>query len=221
VIAVAEAETSALNRFVVGSAEQYIQTVVLVDDRIYEGGRGRAPARVTKPKPAKRKAALKSAAPSVVADETADQVEQGVEGVVEVSFHDVQNSFAKAQIICSLYQPRNGASYGLQSEVYKLCSMADVIIVDWDLHGDSGANATELVGGLVEQSQREVPQQLRLVLIYTREPNLQAVANRVLEELNRRLDGDSDELPRRKRTGYQEAFQTKPPQGAGNQTQRD
>jgi hypothetical protein len=30
-----------------------------------------------------------------------------------------------------------------------------------------------------------------------------------------------DELPRRKQTGYQGALQTKPPQGAGNQTQRD
>jgi hypothetical protein len=30
-----------------------------------------------------------------------------------------------------------------------------------------------------------------------------------------------NELPRRKRTGYQEASQAKPPQGAGNQTQRD
>ena len=34
-------------------------------------------------------------------------------------------------------------------------------------------------------------------------------------------DALANELPRRKRTGYQEAFQTKPPQGAGNQTQRD
>jgi len=185
-----EASISAYDKFIIESAKQYLQTVVLIDDRIYENEKGSVASRLTKPATTVRKAALKSATSSSAKSGKEIEKSEVLEEADEVSFHDVQNSFAKERIICSLYQPKNNASFGVQSEVYKLCSSADVVIVDWDLHGDSGDKATILVGSLVEQSRMEVPQQLRLVLVYTLEVNLQFVADNIFEDLLERLDED-------------------------------
>jgi len=173
-------DKSPFNKFILDSAGKYLQTVVVVDDRIYENTSGSVVSRLMAPPPRLRKAALKSA-------ETANEKSGNVEKPEEVSFHDVQNSFAKKRIICSLYQPKKNASFTEHSDVYNLCSAADVVIVDWDLHGDFGNKATELVGNLIEQSMKEVPHQLRLLLIYTMEVNLRSVADKIYEDLVQRI----------------------------------
>ena len=182
-----EASISAYDKFIIESAEQYLKTVVLIDDRIYENKRGSVASGLTKPLAVSRKAALKSATSS--SDKSGKEIEKAEvpEEPDEVSFHDIQNSFAKKRIICSLYQPKKSASFGEQSEVYRLCSIADVVVIDWDLHGDSGKKATDLVGNLVEQSMRDIPHQLRLIQIYTREPDLMTVANDIYEALVDRI----------------------------------
>lgn len=182
-----EASISAYDKFIIESAEQYLKTVVLIDDRIYENKRGSVASGLTKPLAVSRKAALKSATSS--SDKSGKEIEKAEvpEEPDEVSFHDIQNSFAKKRIICSLYQPKKSASFGEQSEVYRLCSIADVVVIDWDLHGDSGKKATDLVGNLVEQSMRDIPHQLRLIQIYTREPDLMTMANDIYEALVDRI----------------------------------
>ena len=189
----AEAIISAYDRFIIESAAQYLQTVVLIDDRIYESKSGSVASRLTTPPEVHRKAALKRRAATTVEKKKESTENIDDETPDEVSFHDVQNSFAKKRIICSLYQPKKRATFGKQSDVYNLCSTADVVIVDWDLHGDSGDKATTLVGSLVEQSQIEVPQQLRLVLIYTLEANLGSVAHKIYVDLVKRLSKDQVE----------------------------
>lgn len=183
--------TSSFNDFILESAAKYLQTVVLVDDRIYENAGGIAASRLMAPSTRLRKAALKSAESANVKKGTSDEKTEDAEKAEEVSFHDVQNSFAKKQIICSLYQPKKSASFGERSDVYNLCSAADVVIVDWDLHGDYGKKATALVGNLIEQSMKEVPHQLRLIFIYTMEPNLRSVADKIYEDLVERIAKDT------------------------------
>ena len=180
-------EISAYNEFILKSAEKYIHTVVLIDDRIYESKSGSVAAALAKPPSGRRKVALKSAATSTVGLSNTLEAVEDTEEPEEVSFHDVQNSFAKKRIVCSLYQPRRDASFGERSKVYSLCSSADIVIVDWDLHGDPGIKATALVGNLIEQSMNEIPYQLRLVLIYTMEVNLRSVADKIFEDLTKRL----------------------------------
>lgn len=156
---ITEPGLTASGQFINKSVEQYIQTVVLIDDQIYERDSGR-----------------------VVSTQAPDDSEEPG----EASFYDVQKSFATKRIICSLYQPEKDASFNDQSEAYKLSSTADVIIVDWDLGDTSGEKATELVGSLIEKSQTEIPHQLRLILIYTLEQDLQGVANHISIDLVQR-----------------------------------
>ena len=194
-----EGKNSAYDRFCIESAEQYIQTVVLIDDRIFiDNPRSTAKLDVTDPAPMGRKPATSRAESSrdTNANELDDKEATEIAGAA--LFREVQNSFAKKRIICSLYQPDNDASFDDESEVYGLCSCADVTIVDWDLGDSSGDRAIKLVGSLLEHSQAKIPHQLRLVLIYTLNENLKKVAKMMSDELARQhdltVDSESEQL---------------------------
>jgi hypothetical protein len=178
---------SAFEAFILQSAERYLQTVVLIDDHIYDSASGSVTTHLTKPATTLRKSALKSSINASRLGNPGGKKDEAVDEPDEVSFHDVQNSFARKRIICSLYQPTKDALFGSDSEVYNLCASADVVVVDWNLHDDSGKKATELVGTLIENSMKDIPNQLRLVLIYTMDPNLGSVANDIFEDLTARL----------------------------------
>lgn len=179
--------TSPFNDFILKSVSRYLQTVVLIDDRIYDHKSGSIPENLQEPLSRHRKAASKSAGSVLERKENIDKPSEEIDKYEEVSFHDIQNSFAEKRIICSLYQPKKNASFGSQSEVYNLCSVADVVVVDWDIHGDTGNKATELVVTLIKQSIMDVPHQLRLVLIYTMDSNLGSVASSVYEALSSQI----------------------------------
>jgi hypothetical protein len=93
------------------------------------------------------------------------------------------NSFAKKQIVCSLYQPGKGESFSNDSDVYELSLASDIVIVDWDLGGTPGEKALELIYSLVHQSIETKPEQLRLILVYTGEKELEAIAGEVFDKL--------------------------------------
>jgi len=162
--------------------EAFIQTVVFVDDKIYAPpptGTVLKEKKVSAPKA--RKASTKSAEKKNSTASVVD-LKKPEEGST-FSPHDIQSSFAKKHIVCSLHQPQKIHTVGVESETYKLCACADIVIVDWDLHGDAGVKATTLVENLVIQSLKEDPHQLRLVLIYTDTPNLFAISAKVSESL--------------------------------------
>lgn len=161
------------------AAREFLQTAVFIDDRIYDSKAGPAAegGELTAPKPRKR--ALKSAAGPERNEAGATIIEENE----EYSPYDIVNSFAKEQIICSLYQPKNHAKVTSKSDIFLLCRSADIVIVDWDLFGDEGSRALELIDGLIQQAVKDVPEQLRLILVYTQETNLGSVAEKLYEKV--------------------------------------
>jgi hypothetical protein len=179
-----------MDSFSRNAVESFVQTVVFVDDKIY------APApigTVIEEKkafvPKARKPATKSAGSEIT--KITDAAPAILEEPMPFSPHDIQASFAKKRIVCSLHQPLKKNSVGIESDTYKLCASADIVIVDWDLYGDAGEKAKTLIENLVLQSLEEDPHQLRLVLIYTDNPNLFDIADKVCERLTAKI---SDEI---------------------------
>ncbi len=169
------------------AAKEYLQTVVFIDDRIYERSSGSVPGTKEVQPPKARKKVTESASNNAKSTRAAtiDEEEK------EYSPHDIVNSFAKKQIICSLYQPNKDAKMSRGSDIFPLCLAADIAIVDWDMYSDGGDRALELIAELINQAVRAVPEQLRLILVYTQEVNLLAVANRLFKKVN---DGLGDEI---------------------------
>ena len=111
------------------AAQEFLQTAVFIDDRIYESRAGLVTEATKVMPPKNRKPALKSIdGPKQSMSETATGGEDE-----EYSPHDIVNSFAKKQIICSLYQPTTTARVTSESDIFLLCRSADIVIVDWDL----------------------------------------------------------------------------------------
>lgn len=172
------------------AVESFVQTVVFIDDKIY-GSYGGAVRETKKLAGAikKRKAASKKVVKKAVTRESRQEIT-----IEEPQFspHDIQASFAKKRIVCSLHQPLKQNSVSTASDTYKLCASADIIIVDWDLYGDAGEKARELVKNLVVQSLEDDPHQIRLVLIYTDNPNLFDVADNLFRVLEDNVGDDVD-----------------------------
>ena len=164
------------------AAQSFIQTAVFIDDRIYE----RSSVSTTLPNrlnvPRTRKKATKSVSEDGDHSVTAP-AELYAEEDASPDTYDIVTSFAKKQIVCCLYQPKQQAKVSPGSDIFPLCKAADVVVVDWDLFGDKGERALELVDGLVKQAVHDVPEQLRLIIVYTQEPNLFSVADELYQKV--------------------------------------
>ncbi|GAM08390.1 hypothetical protein OR1_00661 [Geobacter sp. OR-1] len=175
-------KASTMDSFSRNAVENFVQTVVFVDDKIYAPSpKGTVIEEKKVSAPKVRKPATKSVAKKPI--DLAVYDNEKLEETATFSPHDIQASFAKKRIVCSLHQPIKRKSVGIESDTYKLCASADIVIVDWDLYGDAGENAKTLIENLVLQSLEEDPHQLRLVLIYTDNPNLFDISDRVSERL--------------------------------------
>lgn len=175
-----------MENFSRNAVENFVQTVVFIDDKIYAPPPTGTVLEDKKAKPPKaRKPSTKSANSNV----SAENVEIH-EDEIPFSPHDIQASFAKKRIVCSLHQPLKRNSVGIESDTYKLCASADIVIVDWDLYGDAGVKASNLIENLITESLIEDPHQLRLVLIYTDNPNLFHISSEVFESLKNKIPND-------------------------------
>lgn len=177
----------AVAEYSIKAAESFLQTAVFVDDRIYQPeSRSDETRAVVSPK-ARKKAIRSAASNNEVGPEGAEAgaERQEIDGPADT--YEIVNHFAKKQIVCSLYQPKKSAQVSSKSDIFPLCKAADIVVIDWDLYGDRGKKAKELADGLVRQAVSDVPEQLRLILIYTQELNLLAIANDLYETIKASL----------------------------------
>lgn len=187
---------NALDQFVADSALSYLQSVVYVDDKIYY-------------KPFEQEDASLSGlpvarAPSFVDEDTESVSEGGIGTAPDTSdarerepgaadpsnsdlpdYHpkELMESFAAKGIVCAMYEPTEGEGVGIDSQIYKLCERADIVVLDWDLYNDDGDRISELLANLIKQSESVQPHHVRLCSIYTNRPSLYPIADSLLNKL--------------------------------------
>ncbi|MCI0540225.1 MAG: response regulator receiver domain [Verrucomicrobiales bacterium] len=168
-----------LECFARNSTKRYLQSIVFVDDEIYDKPSGR-PAEIASALPTMKSPFAKAGAPAAPAETKVDHVEKA-------PYHPKQlvESFAKEGMVCALYEPAENFGTGTDSELFKLCDRADVVILDWDLFNEDGKNILPLITNLVSASQTSVPHHVRLCVIYTSKPDLVRVANETYEALKK------------------------------------
>ena len=106
-------------------------------------------------------------------------------------------SFARERMVCALYEPAKDFKTDPESELFRLCERADVVILDWEFHKDPGKKVMDLIAGLVTVAQTTVPHHVRLCAIYTSTQNLKHVAQQIFDNLTGlklavRADGEYD-----------------------------
>ncbi|GAI98857.1 unnamed protein product, partial [marine sediment metagenome] len=106
------------------------------------------------------------------------------------------DSFATKGIICSILRPDESDEETLVETISKLALEADIIIIDWSL-GDNGEKAKKIIIKILH-SDSDIPEQLRLIAIYTGNPDIANISKElksVLKECSINDDGFSMYTP--------------------------
>ncbi|WP_376987270.1 response regulator receiver domain [Bosea sp. R86505] len=163
----------------------FVQTVLVIDNELTFEDEPVAGGRLNAPKVAfGRKAA---AAPVNVggAADAEDEVEPS-----PLDAKAIMDAFLKESMICGMHKPLKGDD--LVAEAIKAARRSDAVIVDWRLDGADTAAAKAIVAGILEGDEQERGR-LRLIAIYTSEPDIASVASQLSDHLGRedvlKLDG--------------------------------
>jgi hypothetical protein len=87
-------------------------------------------------------------------------------------------SFAERGMVCSVLRPEGFEVEHLDKKVYRLAERADIVMLDWVLHQDvDGAKVTELIVGMTKTAAER--NRVRLIVVYTGELGLFGIIDRV------------------------------------------
>lgn len=169
-----------LEAFTRDAAKRYLHNIVFVDDEIYARLSGQ-PVAVTSDLPS-----FKSPFGGTRKQPAVAELEKAA-AESEVPYHPRQlvESFAKEGMVCALYEPPENFENSTDSELFKLCERADVVIFDWDLFHEDGQNILPLIRNLVDQTQNSTPHHSRLCVIYTTKPDLSRVSSAIFDDLRK------------------------------------
>ncbi len=160
-------------------AEKFLQTVVIIDDQAEFGERKALEPEtdeqvIEKPKDQyasnpDEPALDYSLTPPTVASNP-DEHSLDAQAII--------NSFAEKGIVCSVIKPTKDLT--LANTTQKLASSADIIVLDWSLDGaeDKGTKALKILEH-ISKAATETPRQVRLFIIYTGEPDITDIAERI------------------------------------------
>ena len=103
--------------------------------------------------------------------------DEGTPNSHSLSATAVTASFVDQGLICGVIQPgKENDSPNLPVAVKR----ADVVVVDWRLNGDNGDRALELLRWILRDDANE---RLRLIAVYTGEPDIRGIGTRIVSEL--------------------------------------
>ena len=174
---------SELNNFAFETARRYLQSIVFVDDKIFD----------------QPSASIEQIDVPMGIDDRSEVVHSDSSESHEnerdkspdddsVIFHpkDLVESFAKEHMVCALYEPQQGFATTRESDIFRLCERSDAFILDWDLFDGDGENTLELITELVKSDKSTVPYHVRLCIVYTITPRLHDIAEKIEQCLNKK-----------------------------------
>ncbi|MEH0519419.1 response regulator receiver domain [Streptomyces stelliscabiei] len=157
------------------AAQEFLQTIVVVDDRATYG-KAEEISNLTMP--------LSGAAPE--RGETADEeidAELGSGSALDVAA--LTDASADLGLTCAVLRPRTQEQHDgtLDRRLTKAAQRADVLVLDWQLNDEPGGEAALRLLSDVANDDQKQPARLRLVCIYTSEPDLDRVCEAVKNKL--------------------------------------
>ena len=98
----------------------------------------------------------------------------------------IADAFAARGVICGILRPTPRTEDKVQQIAPRAIRNADLVILDWHLQGDDGQAALSIL----EHALAEAGHAMRLVAIYTGDPNLPRVASRLAEHFQAGMISD-------------------------------
>lgn len=160
------------------SALNFVRTVLIADNQPFV-----SPSLPEPPKVAARKSSL---FPGVVSSQEVDSSQgrlkedeasgSGTYGNHDIDLREIVNSFSQLGLVCGSYLPDNKTARDeIVDTTFLAAKFADISIIDWQLEVDNSQAAIGVIRKLLEYD-LEIGGRLRLVLVYTGEPDLESAA---------------------------------------------
>ena len=108
---------------------------------------------------------------------TDGEQEEGTRDSHSLSATVLTASFVEQGLICGVIQP---SAEEKMADLPAVVKRADIVVVDWRLNGDDGGRAVELLKCIMRDDANE---RLRLIAVYTGEPNIRGIGARIAGEL--------------------------------------
>ena len=158
----------------------FLQAVLVVDDRAECGRQGATVPRAPLAKPETQAARSRSIVPPLVAPPALPSEHAEV---TEGRLHSLDagrlvDAFAAEGLVCGVLIPRDGAEAVARTPA--VARRADVLVLDWSI-ADSGEAALEIIESIASTDD---DRRLRFIVIYTAESGLSEISRRIRERLD-------------------------------------
>lgn len=151
--------------------KEFLQTILMIDDEAFRRAPDATPHAAEDWDEAENASIgtpLKLVAPSA-----------SVEGD-ELDVQAVSRSFAEEALACAILSPQSlQENEDFRPAFVGTAKRADALILDWNLNGDNGATAEKLIRAVLRNDTKLPQRRLRLLTVYTGEPDLTQIAERV------------------------------------------
>lgn len=162
--------------------KEFLQTILMIDDEAFRREPDAAPPTDEdwdEGEAVSVGSSLKLIAPSASA------------GGDELDVQAVSRSFAEEALACAILSPQSlEENEDFRPAFVATAKRADALILDWNLNGDNGATAEKLIKAVLRNDTKLPRRRLRLLTIYTGEPDLTQIAERVEKATTESLGED-------------------------------
>lgn len=158
------------------AVERFLQSAVVVDDRAFLPS-AIQPTRLRTPSPE-----AETLAEIEEEEKTQGPVsdsEVGDPANTPLNAKEIVDAFAARGVVCGVLRPSADETDEVRRVAPRAIRRSDLVIVDWHLHGDDGEATIALLQDVVQ----EAGEAMRLVAIYTGDPDLPRVARKLMERL--------------------------------------
>jgi hypothetical protein len=166
------------------TVQRFLHTVVVIDDQAFRRRNAQPPGELISPGlsmpgsvPSKQEAKSAKEAATHPPAEVEDPPD------FDLDAEEVIRLFAKMGVVCAVLEPQDPTTTGVPlEETMPAAKRADALILDWRIHDTDGDHALSLIRGVLNVD-ADHSGRLRLILIYTAEPELNKVYQRLKQEL--------------------------------------
>lgn len=174
----------------------FLHTVVIIDDQAFRTNNSRSPEALDTPGLLMQGPAHQNDAPVVEQQEAVVRHGVGMPGLphmdenktaspepFDLDAEEVVRLFARTGVVCAVLEPQDSSrSSELLTDSMPAAKRADALILDWRIHDTDGDHALSLIKGVLTDDGSHNGR-LRLILIYTAEPDLNTVYTRLHDAL--------------------------------------
>ncbi|AWV17657.1 hypothetical protein A3862_20905 [Methylobacterium sp. XJLW] len=174
-----------LDELVRSGARSFLQTVLVIDNELVMAAPPVEPAPRLPPRPpgpfGRGPVAEPSQPAAVEPERTAEgrvdtPVAATAAGPSRLNVKSIMDAFLKKSLICGMHRPEGEGD--LVSEAINAARRSDAVIIDWLLVGSDPGPAKDIIKGILD-GDREDHGRLRLIVVYTSMPGVEAVAREV------------------------------------------